>query len=103
MPTEPSAKIRISPIETFATSPLMYQPLTVQPGPNGMTANAASAVNALITGAMMYGTSTALDGQYTAFGRVVDGMAAVEAIEALPRNGETPLSRIELKTVGIQR
>ena len=36
------------------------------------------------------GPSTALDGQYTAFGRVVDGMAAVEAIEASPRNGETP-------------
>ena len=31
------------------------------------------------------GTSTALDGQYTAFGRVVDGMAAVEAIEKAPR------------------
>ena len=34
------------------------------------------------------GTSTALDGQYTAFGRVVDGMAAVEAIEAAPRTGK---------------
>ena len=49
------------------------------------------------------GTSTALDGQYTAFGRVVDGMAAVDAIEAAPRNGEAPLARIELKTVTIQR
>ena len=29
--------------------------------------------------------STALDGAYTAFGRVVDGMAAVEAIEKAPR------------------
>ena len=49
------------------------------------------------------GASTALDGQYTAFGRVVDGMAAVEAIEALPRNGETPLARIDLKTVRLER
>jgi peptidyl-prolyl cis-trans isomerase B (cyclophilin B) len=49
------------------------------------------------------GTSTALDGQYTAFGRVVDGMAAVDAIEASPRNGETPLARIDLKTVRLQR
>jgi peptidyl-prolyl cis-trans isomerase B (cyclophilin B) len=49
------------------------------------------------------GTSTALDGQYTAFGRVVDGLAAVEAIEASPRNGETPLARIELKTVKVER
>ena len=49
------------------------------------------------------GTSTALDGQYTAFGRVVDGMAAVEAIEASPRNGETPMARIELKTVRVEQ
>jgi cyclophilin family peptidyl-prolyl cis-trans isomerase len=49
------------------------------------------------------GTSSALDGQYTVFGRVVDGLAAVEAIEASPRNGETPLSRIELKTVKVER
>ena len=62
MPTLPSAKTSSSPIETFATSPLMYQPLTVQPGPNGMTANAASAVNALMIGARMYGISIALLG-----------------------------------------
>ncbi len=49
------------------------------------------------------GTSTALDGQYTAFGRVIDGMAVVEAIEASPRNGETPTSRIELKTIRVER
>jgi peptidyl-prolyl cis-trans isomerase B (cyclophilin B) len=49
------------------------------------------------------GASTALDGQYTAFGRVVDGMAAVDAIEAAPRNGETPLERIELRTVKIEK
>jgi peptidyl-prolyl cis-trans isomerase B (cyclophilin B) len=47
------------------------------------------------------GTSTALDGVYTAFGRVVDGMAAVDAIEAAPRTGETPNTRIELRTVRI--
>ena len=47
------------------------------------------------------GASAALDGTYTAFGRVVDGMAAVDAIEAAPRNGETPASRIELKSVTI--
>ena len=49
------------------------------------------------------GTSTALDGQYTAFGRVVDGMTAVEAIEASPRTGETPNARVELKTVRVDR
>ena len=49
------------------------------------------------------GASTALDGQYTAFGRVVDGMPAVDAIEASPRNGETPVARIELKAVRLER
>jgi peptidyl-prolyl cis-trans isomerase B (cyclophilin B) len=47
--------------------------------------------------------ATALDGQYTAFGRVVDGMAAVDAIEAAPRNGETPTTRIDLRTVRIEK
>jgi cyclophilin family peptidyl-prolyl cis-trans isomerase len=49
------------------------------------------------------GTSPALDGVYTAFGRVVDGMAAVDAIEATPRTGETPNTRVELKTVRVVR
>jgi cyclophilin family peptidyl-prolyl cis-trans isomerase len=47
------------------------------------------------------GTSTALDGVYTAFGRVVEGMTAVESIEAAPRTGETPNVRIELRTVRV--
>jgi peptidyl-prolyl cis-trans isomerase B (cyclophilin B) len=47
------------------------------------------------------GPSAALDGVYTAFGRVVDGMAAVEAIEGSPRTGETPDARIELKTIKV--
>jgi len=47
------------------------------------------------------GTAPALDGVYTAFGRVVDGMAAVEAIESAPRTGETPNARIELRTVRV--
>jgi len=49
------------------------------------------------------GASPALDGQYTAFGRVVDGMAVVEAIEAAPRDGETPKTRIEIRTVRIEK
>jgi cyclophilin family peptidyl-prolyl cis-trans isomerase len=39
---------------------------------------------------------------YTAFGRVVDGMAVVEAIEKVPRTGETPNERIELRAVRIE-
>ncbi len=47
------------------------------------------------------GTSSALDGVYTAFGRVVDGLAAVDVIEAAPRTGEAPNTRIDLKTVRV--
>ncbi len=49
------------------------------------------------------GPSTALDGVYTAFGRVVDGMPVVEAIEAAPRTGETPDTRIDLKTIRVTK
>jgi peptidyl-prolyl cis-trans isomerase B (cyclophilin B) len=49
------------------------------------------------------GASTALDGVYTAFGRVVDGMGAVDTIEGAPRTGETPNDRIELRTVRVVR
>lgn len=51
------------------------------------------------------GTSPALDRTYTTFGRVVDGMAVVEAIEAAPRidQSETPVTRIQLKTVRVEK
>ena len=49
------------------------------------------------------GTSTALDGVYTAFGRVVDGMATVDAIEGVPRDGEAPRTRIELRGIKIEK
>jgi peptidyl-prolyl cis-trans isomerase B (cyclophilin B) len=42
-----------------------------------------------------------LDGKYTAFGRVVDGMQVVEAIEQAPVSGEAPVTRIELKSVRV--
>jgi len=47
--------------------------------------------------------SPALDGVYTAFGRVVDGLTAVDAIESTPRTGETPNTRIDLRTVRIEK
>jgi peptidyl-prolyl cis-trans isomerase B (cyclophilin B) len=49
------------------------------------------------------GDGSSLDGKYTAFGKVLEGMAAVEAIEATPVNGETPVTRIELKSVRISK
>lgn len=45
------------------------------------------------------GDAPTLDGKYTAFGRVVDGLAIVDAIDQAPVNGETPVTRIELKSV----
>lgn len=37
-----------------------------------------------------------LDGKYTAFGRVVAGMDVIEKIEVMPREGETPTTRIDV-------
>jgi peptidyl-prolyl cis-trans isomerase B (cyclophilin B) len=45
----------------------------------------------------------ALDGKYTAFARVVDGMDVVEKIEAVPVNGETPVDRVEVKKVTLTK
>ena len=44
-----------------------------------------------------------LDLTYTAFGRVVDGMSVVEAIEQVPREGEAPKTRVELVRVRVVR
>jgi peptidyl-prolyl cis-trans isomerase B (cyclophilin B) len=52
---------------------------------------------------IVIGDAPALDGVYTAFGRVVEGMDAVERIEAAPKNGETPLTRIELRGIRIEQ
>ena len=37
-----------------------------------------------------------LDNQYTVFGRVVDGLGVIDKIEAVPVDGETPVTRIEV-------
>jgi cyclophilin family peptidyl-prolyl cis-trans isomerase len=47
------------------------------------------------------GNASSLDGKYSVFGQVVDGLPAVEAIEKVPVNGETPVTRIELTKVRI--
>jgi peptidyl-prolyl cis-trans isomerase B (cyclophilin B) len=49
------------------------------------------------------GDGSSLDGKYTAFGRVLEGMSVVEAIEAAPVNGETPVTRIELRAVTVSK
>jgi cyclophilin family peptidyl-prolyl cis-trans isomerase len=52
---------------------------------------------------IVLGNASSLDGKYTVFGRVVDGMSAVEAIERAPVNGETPVSRIDLRRVRLMK
>ena len=47
--------------------------------------------------------SPVLDGKYTAFGRVVDGIQVVEAIEKVPVNGEAPVTRIDVRRVTIEK
>jgi cyclophilin family peptidyl-prolyl cis-trans isomerase len=47
--------------------------------------------------------SPGLDRVYTAFGRVVDGMPVVEAIESAPVDGETPKRRIDITRVRVTK
>lgn len=49
------------------------------------------------------GDGSSLDGKYTAFARVVDGLGVLEAIEATPVNGEAPVTRINLERVTVTR
>ncbi len=49
------------------------------------------------------GPAPSLDGKYTAFGRVIDGMSVVEAIEQTPRNGEEPQTRVEIQHVRLEQ
>jgi cyclophilin family peptidyl-prolyl cis-trans isomerase len=50
---------------------------------------------------LVTGNAPSLDGKYTAFGQVVDGLPVLEAIDSTPVNGESPVTRIELKAVRI--
>ncbi len=47
------------------------------------------------------GTASSLDGKYTAFGRVVEGLDVVEKIEQTPLNGETPVTRVDVARVRV--
>jgi peptidyl-prolyl cis-trans isomerase B (cyclophilin B) len=50
---------------------------------------------------IVLGAADSLDGKYTAFGRVVAGMDVIEKIEVMPRDGEAPTTRIDIKRARI--
>ena len=52
---------------------------------------------------IMLAPTPGLDGKYTVFGRVVGGLDVVEAIERVPLDGESPKTRIELRTVRLEQ
>jgi cyclophilin family peptidyl-prolyl cis-trans isomerase len=58
--------------------------------------------SALTSFFIVTGDAPSLDGQYTAFARVVDGMEVLEAIERTPLDGEAPVTRIELRQVVVR-
>lgn len=45
---------------------------------------------------IVLGPAPHLDGRYTIFGRLVDGLETIDLIEKAPRDGEAPVQRIEL-------
>jgi len=49
------------------------------------------------------GASPALDGKYTAFGRVLEGMDVVTAIEQAPLDGEAPRTRVGITAVTLAK
>jgi peptidyl-prolyl cis-trans isomerase B (cyclophilin B) len=49
------------------------------------------------------GDATSLDHEYTAFGRVVEGMDVVDKFQKVEVDGETPRQRIELKKAVLSR
>jgi cyclophilin family peptidyl-prolyl cis-trans isomerase len=49
------------------------------------------------------GDASSLDHEYTAFGKVVEGMDIIDKFQKIPVDGETPKERIELKKVTISR
>jgi peptidyl-prolyl cis-trans isomerase B (cyclophilin B) len=45
----------------------------------------------------------ALDGTYTVFGKVVEGMDVVEKIAAVPQDGERPTDRVDIHSMKVER
>jgi peptidyl-prolyl cis-trans isomerase B (cyclophilin B) len=62
-------------------------------------ARGAEIDSALTSFFIVLGPQPALNGTYTVFGRVVEGMEVARKIEAAPVQGETPTSRIDVYTM----
>lgn len=52
---------------------------------------------------LMLGAAPHLDGKYSAFGKVIEGMDVLDAFDKLELNGETPATKVELIGVTIDR
>jgi peptidyl-prolyl cis-trans isomerase B (cyclophilin B) len=79
-----------------------FNPTAHVPGIVSM-AHGADPASANTSFFIVTGIASSLDNNYTVFGRVVDGMDVVEAIEAVPTDGETPLTRVELRRVRLEK
>jgi peptidyl-prolyl cis-trans isomerase B (cyclophilin B) len=52
---------------------------------------------------IVLGPSPVLDGKYTAFARVVDGLPVVDSIEQVPVSGEAPVTRVDVRRVTVEK
>jgi peptidyl-prolyl cis-trans isomerase B (cyclophilin B) len=66
-------------------------------------ARGAEIDSALTSFFIVLGPQPALNGTYTVFGRVVEGMDVVRKIEAVPVQGEAPVNRVDVYTIRAMR
>ena len=59
-------------------------------------ARGAEAASATTSFFIVLAPAETLDGKYTAFGRIVDGMGVIDKIEVADRKGEEPVTRIDV-------
>jgi cyclophilin family peptidyl-prolyl cis-trans isomerase len=52
---------------------------------------------------LMLGAAPNLDGKYSAFGKIIEGLDVLDAFEKEPVNGETPARRIEVIEASVDR
>jgi peptidyl-prolyl cis-trans isomerase B (cyclophilin B) len=50
---------------------------------------------------LMLGPAPHLDGQYAAFGKIIEGMDVLDAFDKLEVNGEAPVNRVEVISASV--